>query len=231
MKNKLIHSIAFCITFFNSVFFGQGFSDEVSNDLAAWDAVVLQLPVTDRFHLTSFNQMRNNNNLGDAERLLIMAGADYFLDKNKHWYLGGGYGWTPAFRNDFMDEHRIYEQMGCHYGVKNGQLSFRARLTQRFVEGIDGVPEWSQALLQYSHPLLRTKSWYWVASNEVFVQFNDVEQILNAGFDQNRLYLGVGKSINNHLKLEAGYMMAWLYRKPPVADRFTHTIISQLVIH
>ena len=45
-----------------------------------------------------------------------------------------------------------------------------------------------------------------VASDEYFVKLNNTHWGGGSGFDQNRLFLGVGYKSNEHVKLEVGYL-------------------------
>jgi hypothetical protein len=65
-------------------------------------------------------------------------------------------------------------------------------------------------MVRFSHPL--NKEWSLVGSNELFINANTVDWGPVAGFDQNRVFVGVGYKIDSSLRAEVGYMNQYINR-------------------
>ena len=80
--------------------------------------------------------------------------------------------------------------------------------------------------LHAAHPLGSTP-WYLVGSDEVFVNLNNQGEGPVSGFEQNRLFTGVGVHLGGHLRAELGYLWRW-ERKRSGPDRSDHVISVNL---
>jgi hypothetical protein len=82
-------------------------------------------------------------------------------------------------------------------------------------------------LIGLNHPL--DKSWSLVASNEAFFNLNTVDWGPVAGFDQNRLFLGVSYQLNTTFHTEVGYMNQYIDRDLSY-DRVFHLVQVNFVV-
>ncbi|MEW5740039.1 MAG: DUF2490 domain-containing protein [Myxococcota bacterium] len=135
-----------------------------------------------------------------------------------------GYAWTPQTQGGAitLDEHRVWQQWtwdGPRFesGVR---LSLRSRLEQRFANGEVGLR--FRQFVRVQSPFLGGGPVLLAAWDEAFVAFNDTS-FQAAGFDQNRLFLGVGTKVGSVARVEAGYFNNWLSR--PGADPFRHVVM------
>jgi hypothetical protein len=123
-----------------------------------------------------------------------------------------GYAWTPTVRGSelVVDEHRLWEQWTWDLSFGNGvKAQLRSRFEQRLSRGELGLrfrqfvraqsPRFGRALL--------------VAWDEIFFAFNDTKWGQQAGFDQNRLFVGVGWFIDDAVRVEAGYFNQLVHRR------------------
>jgi Protein of unknown function (DUF2490) len=151
-------------------------------------------------------------------------------------FVGAGYGWQPGWRqrgtNGFFDEHRIFEHFAYEWvepssGIK---LHFRTRLEQRFryPAGVEvGVRVRQRVRLIV--PLTDDKALLFLTWDELMFALNDAGhsamgtdssgQALHtpqwqfAGYDQNRLFVGMGyQFIPGVVRLEVGYLNQWQRR-------------------
>jgi len=153
-------------------------------------------------------------------------------------WLTVGYAWTPSWRQppaprswgslDFTDEHRAWEQAlfaltDDASGIA-GQI--RVRVEQRFRPSMGGEPGLRlRVFLRGQVPLVRDRSFFMVLWDELFVPLNDTGWGQRAGFDQNRLFLGLGwQAIPGTLRLELGAMSQWIVRE----GRDTSNVIAAL---
>jgi hypothetical protein len=137
-----------------------------------------------------------------------------------------GYAWTPSWRQppeprgwgalDFTDEHRVWEQalwvlQDDASGI-GGQV--RVRLEQRFrTSGGGDVGLRLRVFLRGQVPLVPDRSVLFVLWDETFVPLSDADWGQRAGFDQNRLFVGLAwQAVPATLRLELGAMSQWIVR-------------------
>ncbi|GAB4109986.1 MAG: hypothetical protein OHK0013_45760 [Sandaracinaceae bacterium] len=142
------------------------------------------------------------------------------------FFLTAGYAWTPSWRQppeprswgslDFTDEHRVWEQAllvltDDRSGI-GGQV--RVRLEQRFrTSGGGDVGLRLRVFLRGQVPLVPDRSLLFVLWDELFVPLSDADWGQRAGFDQNRLFVGLAwQAVPATLRLELGAMSQWIVR-------------------
>lgn len=139
--------------------------------------------------------------------------------------LGLGYGWTPNWSKPNLpfsartDEHRIFQQWQYEFPAFQGQLKlqFRSRLEERFRPRVNSDTGFRfRQLAKASIPL--NDRFLLAAWDEIFFGLNKTGWGQNAGFDQNRAFLGVGYwLVPSNLRMELGYFNQYISR-PRNAD-------------
>ena len=138
-------------------------------------------------------------------------------------FLHAGYSWIRSDTTRVTVEHRAWQQFQrTVVPAANWTLTGRARLEQRGLEGIPQTAWRARAMLRVERAL-RGGPRYAVASDETFVHLNSPNRGPRAGFDQNRMFLGLGKS-GEHTKVEAGYQHIWV-RGTGRPDTHIHAIV------
>jgi len=135
----------------------------------------------------------------------------YRFDDHHSVYVGYAFQYTtpPLARRD-TTENRAWEQYTFATPTPLGKLQLRSRLEQRTVNIGPGAAIRFRELIGLSYPL--NKTWSLVASNEAFVNLNTVDWGPVAGFDQNRLFVGVGYQFDATFRTEIGYMNQYIDR-------------------
>ncbi|AKF05329.1 DUF2490 domain-containing protein [Sandaracinus amylolyticus] len=193
-----------------------------------WLSVAVQGNVTPDWTLYIDLNWRFWDDFGPYQQLYRPAVA-YRVAPGMHVWLG--YGWTPSWSRDevLTDEHRIWEQwtwdlQGLEGGLK---IFFRSRLEQRFRPEISSdvgirFRQFARVLVPFARDFpVHLSLW-----DEVFIGLNDAGLSAGGlwqrlGFDQNRLFVGVGWNVvPGQLRLEAGYMNHWIVR--PTQDEVHH---------
>lgn len=124
--------------------------------------------------------------------------------------LWAGYGWirsSPLQGADF-DEHRFWQQWTAAPSRDQMKFLFRSRFEQRWLETGDDVGlRWRQ-MFRAQKILSTHPEWSLVGWDEAFFHLNDTDWGANAGFDQNRVFLGLGFKRNKHaaVRTEIGYL-------------------------
>jgi hypothetical protein len=123
-------------------------------------------------------------------------------DSHSFWV---GYGWTPLVEPVFRDEHRVFQQWLTQRRWTFWTLTARFRLEERFLPGASYAAfRWREMIRLTWHPngILFSGVVLW----DEFLSNINTNEVITAGFDQNRIFLGWRTNLNEMLALEAGYM-------------------------
>ena len=134
-----------------------------------------------------------------------------------------GYGWIRADATRVTVEHRTWQQFQrTESPIQGLNLTVRARLEQRMLEDVAQLA-WRARMLLRAEKSMGGGSRYVVVYDEGFVHLNSAAGGPKAGFDQNRVFLGIGTD-TPVAKLELGYQHVWLKRYG-VADTHVHSLV------
>ncbi len=126
-----------------------------------------------------------------------------------------GYAWIPTYLDEgeprLLNEHRPWQQVLYQGTVGPLSLQFRPRFEQRFREGQSDVAFRLRFFGRFQARLTQGIPLVFAATDEVFVALNDAAWGPKAGYDQNRLFLGLGYGTTP--RVEAGYLSV-VIRKP-----------------
>lgn len=125
-----------------------------------------------------------------------------------------GYAWTPVVREGAitLDEHRVWQQWTWDVALPLGmKLLVRSRLEERLARGEVGLR--FRQFVRVQSPRLDGKPVILAAWDEAFVAFNDTAWGQQAGFDQNRVFGGVGLFLSDEVRLEVGYLNQYQVRR------------------
>ena len=151
-------------------------------------------------------QYRNHNWGGDLEQLLLRTGVGFDLtENNNNLLLGYGYIISqPYHQNEKSEilEHRIFQQFINKETIGRVVIQNRYRLEERFVS--EDYKMRFRYFMGFNIPISQSR----MAPKTVYLSlYNEIFLNLNAPvFDRNRVYGALGYTINNTLKVEAGYM-------------------------
>jgi hypothetical protein len=211
-------------------------SAQVDEDkLGAWYMYFWSTRMGDsRWGFQGDGQFRNWNLGGDLEQLLLRAGVTFTPSSSDVTFTFGYANITSGEFGDSDDtsrEDRIYQEMLLPQQVgKRYYLRHRFRFEQRWVEGQDFRTRYRYNLF-VDIPLnrldLRKGAIYLSLHNEIFINgqrdIGDGREV--ELFDRNRLYGAVGYSVNDRMRIQAGYMQQTTdtFSKGQLQFSFHHT--------
>ncbi len=154
------------------------------------------------------SQLRLLEDADGLQQSLIRPGIGLEIEENTT--LWGGYAWihNSPITGDNFDEHRIWQQWMWTPKSEVMNYVIRLRYEQRYVETGDDVGlRWRQ-FFRAQRKLQARPNLSLVAWNETFFHLNNTDWGAETGFDQNRLFLGLG--IENRFatrgRFEIGYL-------------------------
>lgn len=144
---------------------------------------------------------------------------------NRHFRAGGGYAWSTVY-DPFAQENRLFQQADVIFHFKKLSVIAMSRLEQRMFEHLNEASVRFRERIRCTIPV--RNNYYLIAAEDLYINLNDVKEGPAAGFDQNRISFGVGKSLNERLKLEVTYQNQYVNRTDVFDDRSGHTIVTNL---
>lgn len=126
--------------------------------------------------------------------------------------LWAGHGWIakppgPGVKH----EQRLWEQISASLPAATGwAFLVRWRQEQRWQEGWDGVSHRTRLMGRASHRF--RGAWSAIVWDEAMVTLNPTGSGPVRGFDQNRLFGGVGRRLSPQVAIEGGYL--WFALRP-----------------
>lgn len=184
-----------------------------------WEAVTLDMDLSERVKLNLDAQHRGNGGFGHTNSVLLRPAMGYQLTKNLS--IWQGYGWTPGFY-PYENQHRLFEQLVYNRKIKKLSMSNRVRLEQRYMPALfSGASVRIIGRVKLEHPLPKYPEWYILVYNETYYNLNTKHNGPQRGFDQNRAFAGVGHQLNESAALEMGYIMQYVNR-PGNPDTINH---------
>jgi hypothetical protein len=178
--------------------------------------------------------------LGDSwQQLLVRPGVNYQISPTLSVSAGWAYvrtspyGEYPALAA--FPEHRAWEQVLHQFRLLDLEWSQRLRLEQRWIgEMARPTPaddfelaNWRyenriRYMLRTSVPITGSGKTYIALWDEVF--FNFGSNVKGNHFDQNRIFIGIGRKLTASTRLEFGYMEQTVHRRGGNIREDNHTI-------
>lgn len=182
-----------------------------NSDFGNWLIYIGNKKLNSKWNIHHEVQYRNYNAVGNLEQLLLRTGLGHtFNDGKNNVLLGYGYILSENYISNSdnkrtVNEHRIFQQFTSSQNLGGIKLSHRYRFEQRFVES--NFKMRFRYFLALNIPLGDKENKYYLSAyNEIFL--NTKTSI----FDRNRLFGGIGYTINKNIKMEAGYMNQFFER-------------------
>lgn len=174
-----------------------------------WSAWFNSTKINDQWQLISDVQVRSSDEAKFVRNVLVRPGLSYAVSPNTA--VAAGYAYIGSYSPDQPDtlEHRLWQQVVHRQALAAGQLQHRVRLEQRFIERASGGDIHSDRLryfLRYTQPISADASTFVALQNEVFLNLTHKDSLNNQRFDQNRAYIGLGKTLKPGLSVELGYL-------------------------
>jgi hypothetical protein len=176
-------------------------ADGTVHDLLQWTSLHVSHSYDDRFSFSLLSEVRFTDDVSHYEETNLKPAVHFVLAPRVKLTLG----YHLTSKNNGPDEHRVWEQVAAARSFARLDLGLRGRLEQRFFNNLSGTIVRSRYRLKAVHPLWSSR-WYAVGSEEVFVNLNGVGAGPVSGFEQNRLFGGVGVRLGQRVRVETGYM-------------------------
>lgn len=197
-------------------------------------------PIAGRWGFHFDGQWRRSEIVTQWQQLLLRPGVNYSLSPNVMLTFGYAfvrtypYGEFPA--PAAYNENRIFEQILFRPSYKRIRLSHRFRLEQRWVaypQNPDGEYTYQNRFryqVKVDYPFHwggRQTRWYLAMFDEIF--FGIPPNIGARSFDQNRFFLGLGRSLGQTAAIEFGYLNQFLAERNGRIFEVNNTLYINLI--
>ena len=193
----------------------------LSNDFRLWTPVFLTVALPQNYIAYAEVNPRFGDDVSDLNQLILRTALGYKL--NDKWSVWQGYAWSTVYYNaanlpEFTGEHRIYQQLTYKdkYEFLEAfpfiKIQSRSRLEERWLDHIEGTALRARTMLRVDIPLPQIPDWSFVTFDEIFFNLNGLmgnKGVLapEAGFDQNRWFIGFNRQFTPQFNMDLGYQM------------------------
>ncbi len=225
----------------NSVFLNQIFSWLLVSTICSWGTSAwaetihdgqIWFPIynTIKFPNKILGWMEVNPRFGDdfseIDQLLLRPALGYQITQK--FSIWQGYAWITNYRPDFTDEHRLYQQISYRDSFSHFRVFSRTRLEERFIRDAVGTALRAREMARLDFPFGEKNEWAWVVYDELFVNLNSIRNGPDSGIDQNRVFVGINRKVNEYLSVDVGYQNQLINTAgSSVPDKMNHIILIQ----
>jgi len=207
------------------------------SDFQAWIPVNLNVKLTEQLRGFLELQPRVGNDMSHLTSMMIRPAIGWAINKNATlWvgYLMSADSVTPD-SDTYRIENRAYQGFSWRDTANDKQFIWevRNRLEERFLpRNADPSIRW-RTRLRVEQLIPGWSSWSVIASEEIFFNLNDNANNaqLQAGAQQNRLYLGVGYRFAPEFQVESGYVYQHIWKNLPVPDQDNNVWMTNLNVN
>lgn len=185
-----------------------------TGDFQYWNNVTAMGPLTTNTRYWLEGQIRLGDDISRLSQAIVRPGIGYKLNDNATVWLGYAYIKTKyPFTAISNDENRIWQQFLWIKDYTWGRLFSRSRLEQRFINNNSPTGWRFRQFGRIQKSFNHNDKFFLAGAEELFIQINNNAKTgSNSGFDQNRIFLGIGCLPNKNLLMEIGYQNQYIRR-------------------
>ncbi|MFM8330835.1 MAG: DUF2490 domain-containing protein [Candidatus Methylumidiphilus sp.] len=163
-----------------------------------------------------------------------MARAALGYSVNERLTLWAGYTYLPT---QYLGKPSVQQQdawPGLRYvwPTALGTFTFRTLLEFNFLPGNQGdVRVRPRQMIRFMHPLDAEPRLSLIAWDEFFIRANTTPAGGESGFDQNRVFVGLGWTFDPHIRAELGYMNQYVEDANHANSTMRHLIMGSVFVN
>lgn len=198
----------------------------VDSDLQEWTTFTFTGPKAEKLRGYMEVQPRFGTNISRMYTIMVRPALMYQLTENSSVWLG--HAWTPIVAPVYKDEQRLWQQYSILFPFSGFTLASRTRIEERWISGVSSVAMRLRQNVRFVLPLCQSEAeWSLIAWDEIFFHLNSPTASIEAGYNQNRLFIGAGRLLYPGIKAEAGYLMNHVSRVGLDAQ-MNHVIVTTI---
>ena len=100
-------------------------------------------------------------------------------------------------------------------------------MEERFIQNVSGVLPRLRLLQHLSHPIGESRN-YWTGFGAIRLNLDEKGQGPVSGFEQSRIFVGLGRHIGERIQFEGGYL--WQYERERDAENRSNHVIRLFIV-
>ncbi len=204
------------------------------SDFQVWIPININAKLSEQWRGFLEFQPRIGHDASNLTSMIVRPAIGWAVNKQATlWvgYLMSADSLTPD-SDTYRIENRAFQGFSWKDTANDKQFIWevRNRLEERFLpRNADPSIRW-RTRLRVEQLLPGYSPWSIIASDEIFINLNDNANNpqLQAGAQQNRLYLGVGYRFAPEVQVESGYLYQHVWRNQPAADQNNNVWMTNL---
>lgn len=209
-------------------------SVKASSDFQIWIPININAKLTEQLRGFLELQPRIGDNASNLTSAIVRPALGWALNEKATLWVGYGMqadSVTPD-SDTYLIENRAWQGFTWKDTANEKQLIWevRNRLEERFLAQNAAPSIRWRTRFRVEQLIPDWPSWSVIASEEIFVTLNDNANNANlqAGAQQNRLYVGVGYRFAPEVQMETGYLYQHVWRTPPSVDQNNNVWMTNL---
>ena len=203
---------------------------ELTQDFRLWAPAYVNFPISGMVKGYMEANPRFSDDASQIDQLILRPALGYQLTPTLS--LWQGYAWIANYEPGYTQEHRIFQQLIYSNKFSSFKLLSRTRLEERWIQKAIGTAVRARTMLRGDFPLPAYPAVALAAYDEIFVNLNTIRQGPEAGFDQNRFFLGVNYTISPIFNVDAGYQLQVINTAlSGLANQANHILLLQFFIN
>lgn len=188
------------------IFLGSTVNAKTSDDNQLWLNTNTSGKISENILAYGEFQPRLMNDWNQLNSILYRMGLGFNFKPD--WSLWAGYALVHMNYPNHYLESRPYLQSSYTFNLSQLSIINRSRIESRNFEDHPKTGIRFRHMLRGTYLFEETKQLYLVLWDEIFYNFNTVPGINHEGFDQNRIFLGLGHKFGEKLRhfIEGGYL-------------------------
>ncbi len=178
---------------------------ETIQDFRLWTPVYVNFPISGPVKGYLEANPRFSDDASQINQLLLRPAIGYQLTPTIS--LWQGYAWVANYEPTYKQEHRIFQQLIYNNKFSTFTLFSRSRLEERWIQDAIGTAVRARTMLRGTFPLPGSPALAIAVYNEIFVNLNTIRLGPEAGFEQNRFFLGLNYTFSPNINVDAGYQL------------------------
>jgi hypothetical protein len=186
----------------------------------------------------------------EKERIWL-EGQSRWDDDWNHWYQGmaraavgyslsdratiwAGYTFLPTQNvgKNYVAQQDVWPAFRYNLPTSIGTFTFRTMVEVNFIPGNgNDVRVRPRQMIRFLHPLEFEPRLSLITWDEFFVRVNSTPAGGQSGFDQNRIFAGLGWTFNKNFRAEGGYLNQYLDDATHTNNTMHHLIMGSLYIN
>ncbi|GHB34655.1 hypothetical protein GCM10007094_24980 [Pseudovibrio japonicus] len=189
----------------------------------SWNALYYSHRINDSWEARFRGEVRFDDNLKSYDESVFESWINYYVGEG--WHLGPGFKYLNKLTSP--DEYDVYQQFFYNHVWGSLEIEQQARFEVRFFNRQSGVTPLFQYQISAEYPIY-DRLFLSLSEQARFNVLRANEGIV-LGFEQSRLYGGLGFQFNKEATLEFGYM--WRFQRAVSGpDRSDHIIRTRFTI-